>query len=80
VLDSTGQGYTALGDTGLVVPVGDNTNRPAIPEVGHTRYNTDEGYLEVWTGTVWVVATGGGSYISEAEVNDITDFYALIFG
>ena len=60
---------TTVSDTGfLQLPVGTTAQRPANPEVGIMRFNTDEGYVE-WYDVVFggwapvglapIVATGG---------------------
>lgn len=37
----------------LQLPVGDTSQRPSIPNVGDTRYNTDTNYLEYYDGVYW---------------------------
>lgn len=78
---STGIGYYTIGgDNGFVVPSGDSSERPASPEVGATRWNTDEDYLEVYDGTTWVVSTGSGVEITVGIMEDLTNVYSLILG
>lgn len=80
-LVSTGTGYVKFGGTAAVVfPSGDNAQRPATPEQGTTRYNTEEGYLEIWTGTAWIPTVGTTLAISEEEVRGILDEWTLILG
>lgn len=76
----TGEGYLRFGGTnGFVVPSGTNDERTS-PEVGDTRWNTEEGYLECFDGSVYQVATGGGRVISEPIMEELGYTYTLIFG
>ena len=77
----TGTGYVRfVGSTALGVPAGDILQRLAGAPVGSTRWNTDLGYLEIFDGSNWVISAGGGAAISAAEMEDISDEWALIFG
>jgi hypothetical protein len=78
---STGIGYTQFeGTNGVVLPFGDNSNRPVSPEVGDTRWNTDQDYLEVFDGTVYLIATGPGESIGVEDMQDLGNIYSLILG
>ena len=53
---NTNNGYVKFAGTyGLVIPVGDNTNKPGAPyvEEGMIRWNTADGRVEVYDGTSW---------------------------
>jgi hypothetical protein len=77
----TGIGYYQFtGTNGMVIPAGDNSQRRASPEVGETRWNTDEGYLECYDGTVWVVSTGGGIEVTVEIMEDLGHVYTLMLG
>ena len=53
---STGIGYLRfMGDNAFVLPAGTDAERPARPELGDTRWNTDQDYLESFAGAVEVV-------------------------
>jgi hypothetical protein len=39
---------------GFIVPVGNTSSRPASPETGEIRFNTETGKLEGYEGTDWV--------------------------
>ena len=39
--------------TGLTLPVGNSFQRPATPDLGSLRFNTDDTLLEIWDGTGW---------------------------
>lgn len=45
--------------TGLVVPVGNTTQRPGTPGQGTVRFNTDILRIEVYDGTEWDQVVGG---------------------
>jgi hypothetical protein len=78
---STGIGYLKIeGSNAFVLPFGDTSNRPASPEVGDTRWNTDEDYLEVFDGTVYTIATGGGESVTTEVMQDLGNIYSLILG
>jgi hypothetical protein len=80
-LISTNRGYVQFnGTNGLVIPSGNNSQRRPTPEVGETRWNTDQQYLECFDGTVWQVATGGGIVITPAVMEDLGNVYTLILG
>jgi hypothetical protein len=57
-----------------------NAEQPAAPPIGASRWNIDESYLEVWDGSNWVTASGGGTTLSAAEMGVISDTFSLIFG
>lgn len=65
---------------GLVVPYGNDAARPATPEIGTTRFNTQRGYLESYNGTQWVLAAGGGESVTEEYAEDINFLWNLILG
>ena len=57
---STGIGYLRfMGDNGFVIPSGSDTERPTRPELGDTRWNTDQDYLEAFAGRINVVTALG---------------------
>jgi len=52
-LRSTGIGYTRfMGTNGFKIPAGNDASRPSYPEIGDTRWNTDDQRLECFTGEV----------------------------
>ena len=80
---NTGTGYVKFAGTyGLVIPVGDNTNKPlpSDSETGMIRWNTADGRVEVYDGTSWgsVVGTSGG--ISYADAEDLAISLAISLG
>ena len=80
-LVSTGTGYYSVsGDNGMVIPSGPDIDRRALPEVGETRWNTDQDYLECFDGTVWAISTGGGIEVTTEIMDELSNVYALILG
>ena len=78
---ATGIGYYVFsGNNGMVIPAGPEIDRRASPEVGETRWNTDEQHLECYDGTVWAVSTGGGIEVDVAIMEDLGHAYTLILG
>jgi len=79
-LSHTGTGYLHLVDeSGFGIPSGDTSERVGA-EVGETRWNNEIGYMECFDGSVWQVATGGGSVVTQAVMEDFGNIYTLIFG
>jgi len=77
----TGIGYYQFaGTNAIVIPTGDNSQRRASPEVGETRWNTDEQYLECYDGTIWAVSTGGGIEVTVEIMEDLGHVYTLMLG
>jgi hypothetical protein len=53
---------TTISDTGfLKIATGTNAQRPSSPALGDFRYNTEEEVFEVYDGSEWVGAGGGGA-------------------
>ena len=78
-LGSTNTGYWKFGGQAIVIPFGNDSTRPAVLEVGMQRYNTDQGYLEAWDGVNWVNASGSTS-VTSTDMEEISDFWALVVG
>jgi hypothetical protein len=78
---STATGYLKYqGTNGFVVPAGSDLEQRASPEVGETRWNTDQQYLECFDGAVWVVSIGGGPVVTPADMEDLSTLYTIVFG
>ena len=78
---STGTGYYLFaGTNGMIIPAGTSGQRPSTPEVGDTRWNITEQYLECFDGTVYVVATGGGDLVTQEFMEDLGFIYSAILG
>lgn len=80
-ITSTGLGYVRFsGTTGIVVPVGNQSERTIVPVVGETRYNTDQSYLETYNGTAWQRSAGEGEEVTADILKELVDIYALVLG
>ena len=80
-LRNTGIGYVKfVGTNAMLLPAGDTASRPAVPEVGDTRWNTEIGYLECFDGNVYVVATGGGEEVTQEIMEDLGNVWSLVLG
>jgi hypothetical protein len=79
---STDTGYLKFNNTdAIVIPAGPESDRRVSPEVGETRWNTDQQYLECFDGTVWAVSIGGGGgTITSTDMEDLSNIYALVLG
>ncbi len=78
---STGIGYTrVIGNNAMVIPSGTDSERRGSPEVGETRWNTDQGYLECFDGTVWTISIGSGPSVTSSDMDDLSNIYTLILG
>ena len=77
---SLGTGYVKFaGSTALAFPVGTNSNKPATPERGATRYNTDLNYHEIYDTTMgWIPVSG--VTLSAEQIVDTSQLWSLILG
>jgi len=77
--NTTGNAYLKIDNTsGMVVPQGTTAQRPASPEVGHTRYNLTLEYLETWNGSNWINAAGEVESIESSDVEQLAYVFNLI--
>ena len=77
----TGTGYFKFGDAeGFVLPVGTSAERPAVPQVGVTRFNTQDSRVEVYDGSNWVSVAGSASGISRADAENLAFEIVLSLG
>ena len=76
---NTDNGYTKFNGN-VVIPSGGDDDRGTTPQVGETRWNIDRQYMEVWNGTQWGVATGGGESVSADVMNEFLNLYTLVLG
>jgi hypothetical protein len=80
-LTSIGDGYWKIGDSnGFVIPSGTDDERPSNPEVGDTRWNTDQNFVECFDGTSYLLSIGPGKQISTADMEDLGHIYTLMLG
>jgi hypothetical protein len=80
-LASTGTGYFNItGTNAMVIPSGNDSQRRISPELGETRWSTEQQYLECYDGSVWIVATGGGEIVTQQYMEDLGFIYSAILG
>ena len=80
---NTNNGYVKFDGTyGLVLPVGDNTNKPSATyrETGMVRWNTSDARVEVYDGTSWVSVAGTSGGISLSDAEDLAISLAISLG
>ena len=69
-----GAGYVKVtGSYGVVIPTGNSASRPSLAytETGMIRFNTEQGYVEVYNGIAWTSVAGASSGISVNQASDI---------
>jgi hypothetical protein len=64
----------------MVIPSGTDAERRGSPELGETRWNTDQQYLECFDGTVWQVSIGSGPVVTINDMDDLSNIYTLVLG
>jgi hypothetical protein len=80
-LNNTLYGKVKFDTNGAVrIPSGTDAERPSNPEVGMTRWNTENELLEVWDGSTFITAAGTSATLSAEEMDDLVLEYTLIFG
>jgi hypothetical protein len=81
ILETIGSGYVKFGGTGaVVIPYGDNSQRRITPDLGETRYSTQQQYIEIFDGAAWIPASGASSAATEEEIQAETNLWAMILG
>ena len=82
VLKSTGQGFVSFQNTGgaIALPYGTNAERPISPELGNARFNTEQGYYEIWDGTQWSSVSGSGEIATFEYLNEQTTLWSIVLG
>ena len=77
----TGYGKAKFSTAGAVaLPSGTTAERIPSPELGTTRWNTENTILETWDGNTYISAAGNAATISTEEMEDLMLEYTLIFG
>ena len=80
-LATTGNGFVKFaGTTGLVIPSGLEAEQPPSPELGESRYNVDQEWLETWNGDSWQRSAGEGEEVTDAVLKEFVDIYTLVLG
>ena len=83
LLANSTNGYVKIdGTNGFVLPVGTSTNRPnpAFRETGMIRFNTTDGRVEVFDGTIWTSVAGAQSGITFSDAEDLAFGIVLSLG
>lgn len=80
-IDPAGTGWVKFDSTnGIRIPTGTNSNKYSSPELGHTRYNSEQENMEVYNGTSWQPVAGDGGGVDEDAINELLDLYVLVLG
>ncbi len=80
-LQSTGDGYYHIvGTNAVVIPSGNDFQRPSTPQLGMMRFSTSLGFVEIYDGTAWISVAGTGSGINADQAAEIAIERVLIFG
>ena len=81
-LKTTDGGYVSFDMTsGLIIPSGTVAERPADGQTGHTRWNTDAEYMEIYNGSAWIRTSGESEVqVTVDTINDLLDLYVLVLG
>jgi len=69
-VDINGNLIAFSGNSGIVLPSGNTTQRPSNAVTGTTRFNTTLSSIETWSGTDWVTGSGGGGNTSPGTITD----------
>ena len=81
ILKSAGIGYYNIeGNNGVRIPSGTTEERPVDAQLAQVRFNTDLNDLEVYDGVTWVPASGSATEVTEDQLSELHEIYALIFG
>jgi hypothetical protein len=82
ILQNTGAGYVSFGGTGaLGLPSGPTVVNTTGVERGDLRFNTDLSIVEIFNGTAYEGLSGStGGLLNAAEVQEITNLWALVLG
>jgi hypothetical protein len=80
-LTTTANGYVKFaGTVGVVMPSGTDGQRSQTPELGEIRYNIESGTPEVYNGTSWATWAGQSVTATEAEIDEISNIFAILLG
>ena len=82
ILENTGAGYVKFGGTGAIaIPAGIELTRPASPETGDFRFNTNLSTAEVFNGIDYVSLGGtSNALLTAEEITEITNLFSLVLG
>lgn len=81
IVTAAGQGYIKFdSSTGLVIPFGNTASQSPSPELGETRWNTDDDQLETWNGEEWQRSAGEGQEVTDVVLKELVDVYTMVLG
>lgn len=82
IFQNLGNGYVEFaGTSGITLPTGDNAARPASPQVGDLRYNTQLSIAEIFNGVEYASLAGtGAELLSGEQVQELSSLMSLVFG
>lgn len=83
IFENTDNGYVKFsGSNGLVIPSGQNNERPTSPylELGMLRFNTEQDYVEIFNGTSWISIAGSSGSINYNQAEDLAISQVLMLG
>jgi len=82
IFQNLGTGYVEFaGTAGITLPKGDNDSRPATPQVGDLRYNTQLSIAEIFNGVEYASLAGTGAELLAGEqVQELSSLMSLVFG
>lgn len=77
----TGSGHVKFNSaTAIQLPYGGDIDRPADPEIGDIRWNTDANITEVFNGVDYVGVAGNLAAATEAQIQELNEIYAILLG
>ena len=78
---TTGYGANKLpGSYAVTIPSGNTASRPVSPQLGDTRWNTENSLLETYNGSNYISAAGSGGVVTRAEYDDILLQFTILLG
>ena len=83
IIEFAVSGYGASkfpGSYAVTIPYGDTTQRPASPQLGDTRWNTQSNLLETYNGAGYISAAGSGGVVTREEYDDILLQFTILLG
>jgi hypothetical protein len=77
----SGSGHVKFNSTTAIqIPSGGDIDRPANPETGDIRWNTDTNITEVFNGVDYVGVAGALTAATEAQIQELNEIYAILLG
>ena len=80
VLDPGTGFFKIQGTDAFIVPAGTGAQRHSSPVLGMTRWNTTDGRLEIYDGTVWDTVAGSSGAVSQTDAQNIALELVLSLG